>query len=77
MRILCVIVFIISIGILTVYTTSKLWNTPPLSRDTQDLLGLAETALSVVEGFLLSAVYRKQKAEEQGKGAEQENEHFE
>lgn len=77
MRILCVIVLIISIVILTVWTTSKLWDTPPLSRDTQDLLGLANTALTVVEGFLLSAVYRKPKAEDQEKGAEPENEHLE
>jgi uncharacterized membrane protein AbrB (regulator of aidB expression) len=77
MRILSVVVFIISIVILTVWTTSKLWNTPPLSSDTQDLLGLADTALTVVEGFLLSAVYRKPKAEDQEKGAEPENEHFE
>ena len=77
MRILCVIVFIISIVILTVWTTSKLWDTPPLSSDTQDLLRLADTALTVVEAFLLSAVYRKQKAEDQEKGAEPENEHFE
>ena len=77
MRILCVIVFIISIVILTVWTTSKLWDTPPLSSDTQDLLGLADTALTVVEAFLLSAVYKKQKAEDQEKGAEPENEHFE
>ena len=77
MRILCVIVFIISIVILTVRTTSKFWDTPPLSRDTQDLLGLANTALTVVEAFLLSAVYKKQKAEDQEKGAEPENEHLE
>ena len=77
MRILCVIVFIISIVILTVWTTSKLWDTPPLSSDTQDLLGLADTALTVVEGFLLSALSRKQKAEDQEKGTEPENEHFE
>ena len=77
MRILCVIVFSISIVILTVWTTSKLWDTPPLSRDTQDLLGLADTALTVVEGFLLSALSRKQKAEDQEKGAEPENGHFE
>ncbi len=77
MRILRDIAWIISIVILIVLTTSQFWDTPPLSRNTRDLLRLAFTAIAVAEGFLLSAVYRKQKAKDQEKGAEPENEHLE
>jgi hypothetical protein len=77
MRLWRQIAWIISIVILIVLITLQLWDIPPLCRKNRNHLRLAFTAIALAERLLLSAVYRKQKAEDQEKGAEPENEHFE